>query len=264
MDFNFVKRTNLPMHRTTKKVFIIESLSLKPRARTPAASDPCLKGEWTIFIFHQPSLSRHCSALLTGIPAIFFCLNYKIAQLSKKVWPVPVAHREVCLFSIAYNLEKCRETYFLNHSCPVLGIFKFRPRRPYGVKDTFCAPWLDEFRDVGRLKIRQSVRILQTDFRFFFSDWDLNFCQAVPLRDRALFSKYFLSVLEFATKVLLTVWKSINPFGCYRRIFGFVLRAVDFACELKFFTHKKSILKVVSLIALAISFPLMPAKSLCD
>ena len=98
----------------------------------------------------------------------------------------------------------------------------------------------------------------------FFSDWDLNFCQAVPLRDRALFSKYFLSVLEFATKVLLTVWKSINPFGCYRRIFGFVLRAVDFACELKFFTHKKSILKVVSLIALAISFPLMPAKSLCD
>ena len=165
-----------------KKCFIIESLSLKPRARTPAASDPCLKGEWTIFIFHQPSLSRHCSALLTGIPAIFFCLNYKIAQLSKKVWPVPVAHREVCLFSIAYNLEKCRETYFLNHSCPVLGIFKFRPRRPYGVKDTFCAPWLDEFRDVGRLKIRQSVRILQTDFRFFFFRLRFKFLPSCPFK----------------------------------------------------------------------------------
>ena len=29
------------------------------------------------------------------------------------------------------------------------------------VKDTFGAPWLDEFRDVDRLKIRQSVWILE-------------------------------------------------------------------------------------------------------
>ena len=77
-------------------------------------------------------------------------------------------------------------------------------------------------------------------------------------------SKHFLSVLKITTKVLLTIWQSVHPFGCYKRIFGFVLRTVNFTCELKFFTQIKSILKVVSLIAIAISFPLMPAKSLCD
>ena len=51
-----------------------------------------------------------------------------------------------------------------------------------------------------------------------------NLRQSVPLRDIALCSKHFLSVVESTTKVLLTVWQSVHPFGCYRRISGFVLR----------------------------------------
>ena len=48
--------------------------------------------------------------------------------------------------------------------------------------------------------------------------------QSVPLRDRAYCSKHFLSVSTFTTKVLLTIWQSVHPFGCYNRISGFVLR----------------------------------------
>jgi len=48
--------------------------------------------------------------------------------------------------------------------------------------------------------------------------------QSVPLRDRALCSKNFLFVFKCTTKVPLSVWQSINPFGFYRRISGFVLR----------------------------------------
>ena len=37
------------------------------------------------------------------------------------------------------------------------------------------------------------------------------------------FKRYkFLSVLEFITKVLLTVFQSVHPFGCFKRISGFV------------------------------------------
>ena len=88
--------------------------------------------------------------------------------------------------------------------------------------------------------------------------------QTVPLTDTAYCWKHFLSVLKFTTKVLLTIWQSVHPFGCYKRISGFVLRTVDFARKLKMFAHIKSILKVVNLLGLGKSFPLMSVKSLCD
>ena len=44
--------------------------------------------------------------------------------------------------------------------------------------------------------------------------------QSVPLRDRAFCSKNLLFVLKCTTKVPLSVWQSINPFGFYRRISG--------------------------------------------
>ena len=41
-------------------------------------------------------------------------------------------------------------------------------------------------------------------------------------RDTTFCSKHFLSILEFITKVLLTVWQSVHPYECYKRISGFV------------------------------------------
>ena len=46
----------------------------------------------------------------------------------------------------------------------------------------------------------------------------------VPLRDTACCLKHFWSVIQFITKVFLTIWKSVFLFKCWKRISGFVLR----------------------------------------